>query len=100
MRVDWLPEKLKEHFIKQNHKELVQWEVTGHAHRLDKWEVYYAKADPSGDNSYTVGYFVVPEWETANLTHEEHKTLEYWPWTYWFGVQREYDPVEERRVLD
>lgn len=78
---------------------LVEWETTGHAHRLDTGIVWWNTEWPTLLNKFEIGYVVVPE-KWANLTHEEHNTIYLKEGVYWIGVQREYDPIEERRVLD
>ena len=96
-KVDELPEWL----IKQDHLRLAEWEVTWHAHRLSGGTFYKTAEEPSQGNNYTVWYFVVEDnGEEVALTHEEHKTLIYTPWVYWVWLQREYDELEERRVVD
>lgn len=94
-KVDALPEWLQ----KRDSLILVEWETTGHAHRLDTG-VFRANSEwPTLLNKYQIWYVVVPE-EGAKLTHEEHDTIELKQGIYWIWVQREYDPIEERRVVD
>lgn len=41
-----------------------------------------------------------PTKQPTKITHEEHKTIELPQGIYEAYVQREYDPIEERKVVD
>lgn len=78
---------------------LLEWEATNHFHRL-LWEwikTYRKKTIELWDSFYAGWFNLMNGWK---LVHEEHETITLEPWTYKFYVQREYDPVEERRVID
>jgi hypothetical protein len=75
---------------------LLEGEATGHMHALKKGEVY--PIEPTNENNFLLGYFEVKE--KTSLTHPEHKTIEVPPGKYKFFAQREYDPQENRRVID
>lgn len=42
----------------------------------------------------------MPTKKKTKITHEEHDTIILTPGKYETFVQREYDPIQERRVLD
>lgn len=93
-KVDALPEWLQ----KKETLVLVEWD-TWHKHKLNTGEFWSNAEWPTIQNKYQIGYVVVPE-EWAKLTHEEHDTIELKQGLYLIGIQREYDPIEERRVID
>lgn len=71
---------------------------TGHNHRLNNGIFYKSTEEPSLNNDYFLGNVEVrKEW---SLTHEEHDTIILPKGIYECYCQREYDPIEERRVLD
>jgi hypothetical protein len=90
--VQSIPEGLP---IKTN-TELLEGESSGHVHRLSGGTVY--ATEPTLDNNFLLGYFKIEE-ETP-LSHEEHETITLPPGQYKFLQQREYDPQENRRVID
>lgn len=92
MPVDSIPPGL----TKKTNTELLEGEVSGHIHRLHGGTVYAEV--PTEANKFLLGYFEL-ETETP-LTHEEHKTIMLPPGKYKFLSQREYDPQENRRVVD
>lgn len=80
---------------------ILEWEVTNHHHRADSnATVAIAVEEPNQSNDYYRGAILVPTRKTTKITHEEHGTIELTEWQYETYVQREYDPIEERKVLD
>lgn len=71
-------------------KELAYGEVTGHAHRVDIGELFEAKE----------GQLYLKVDKLANLTHEEHKTVELNPGCYRVTIKRQYSPEGWERVAD
>lgn len=71
---------------------------TGHNHRLNNGKFYKSKSDPSLNNDYFLWNVVIDK--LGSLTHEEHNTIDIPKGIYECYCQREYDPIEERRVLD
>ena len=69
---------------------LAEGEATGHAHRLDRGQLFRA---PGGR------LFFCNEQE-AVLAHEEHAALRFPPGTYEVRRQREYAPEQDREVRD
>ena len=72
---------------------LAEGEVTGHAHRLDSSE----RAVVMGNNS---GLFLRVFGDDVTVTHEEHGPVTVPRGDYIVRIQREYHPVEIRRVID
>lgn len=72
---------------------LAHGEVTGHAHRIadpaEKARLWDAGAER-----------FLQVMETVALTHEEHSAITIQPGVYHIAIQREYTPVELRRVAD
>lgn len=80
---------------------VLEGEATGHAHRLTDGTTL-EPADQNGESVEELDLFVeVPE-DGAELTHEEHHTIELEPGTYRVQRQRTWDPNTRgtRRVLD
>lgn len=73
---------------------LVEGEVTGHAHKLIKGEVWKL-ADPE---EMTIGFLKVLE--PTKITHEEHNPIELPKGNYKFSVQKEYLPEGWKKVID
>ena len=72
---------------------LAEGEITGHAHKLQ---------DPASGQVFSVGsnmYFEVFA-ERATIVHEEHGPVTLPRGGYEIRIQREYSPVEIRRVVD
>jgi hypothetical protein len=79
---------------------ILDGEITGHHHRLSGTAtVEIATEEPAISNGY-YRWFVKVKEKQAKLTHEEHDTIILQPWRYDAWVQREYDPIEERKVID
>lgn len=91
-KVDSIPKDLP----KKINTELLEGEVSGHVHRLSGGIVY--QEQPTLANNFLLGYFEI-ETETP-LSHEEHETIMLPPGKYKFMQQREYDPQENRAVID
>lgn len=87
-KVNSLPEGLK----KQTNNILAYGEVTGHKHQFVS-DMVITYADEL-DNKYVKVLSVVP------LQHEEHKWIDIEEGTYEVVRQREYDPKENRLVVD
>lgn len=83
---------------KKSNNNLLEGETTGHAHRLNGGNIMVCDEEPTAQNNYRVGYFELDK--ETNLTHEEHSTITLEPGIYTWFSQREYDAVEEHRVLD
>lgn len=83
--------------ILQTNKVLLAWESTGHHHRIIGNANVYT-CEPLPQNEYYLWY--VDVLEPSELVHEEHNTIKLPIWRYNLYCQREYDPIEERRVLD
>lgn len=77
---------------------VLSWEVTNHHHRMDS-NADVLVCEPTQANDYFRGTVKVKE-IPAKLTHEEHHTIELPKGEYSAYVQREYQPLDERRVLD
>ena len=92
MPVDAIPEGLE----KKKNTELLEGESSGHVHRLNGGTVY--AEIPTVQNGFLLGFFEIPT--ETEVTHEEHKTIILPPGKYKFYSQREYDPQENRRVID
>lgn len=90
--VDSIPVGLQ----KKDNTELLEGETSGHVHKLNGGIVY--KDNPTAENNFLLGYFEIKK-ETP-LSHEEHETIILQPGKYKFMSQREYDPQENRRVID
>lgn len=91
-RVDTVPDGLQ----KKKDTILLEGEASGHFHRLHGGVVFAEK--PTQENNYNLGYFNLEA--DTELTHEEHGTIVLSPGKYKFYSQREYDPVQEHRVID
>lgn len=87
----------KEPLVKKDDNCVLDWEVTGHHHRLDD-NADVLVCEPTQANDYY--RWVVTVKKPAKLSHEEHNTIELAPWKYSAYVQREYFPLNERKVLD
>lgn len=92
--VDSIPEDA----VPFNSRTLLEGEITGHHHTLEKGKVWRSKAAPSPDNNYLIGFFEVES--PSKLTHQEHDTVEIPAGVYKFFQQREYDPIQEHAVKD
>ncbi len=84
-----VPEKKK----RREGKVLAEGEVTGHAHRADKGEVW---------ESDVPGVLVLDVPEGATVKHEEHAPVKVPPGTWTVRQKREYDHLleEAREVRD
>lgn len=71
-------------------RELAYGEVTGHAHRIDFGELFETK---TGKLYCKIG-------KTANLSHEEHKTITIEPGCYKVVIKRQYTPDGWQEVRD
>ena len=91
-QVDSIPSGLP----KKKDTVLLEGEASGHFHRLHGGLVLEEK--PTQENNYLLGYFELEK--DTELTHEEHGTITLTPGKYRFFGQREYDPVQEHRVID
>ncbi len=72
---------------------LAQGEITGHAHRIEtdaKAELY------EGGQQLFLRVLGGP----ARVVHEEHNVIELPPGAYRVWRQREYDPTQDRTVMD
>jgi len=79
---------------------MLEWEVTNHHHRLSNGTFCVALEEPTAQNDYYRWHITIPKRKKGKVTHEEHDVIELKPWKYDTWVQREYDPIEERRVID
>jgi hypothetical protein len=80
---------------------ILEGEVTNHHHRADKnASVSIAVLEPTQTTDYYRGVIEVPVRKKTDITHEEHDTITLDPGKYETFVQREYDPIQERRVID
>ena len=72
---------------------LAEGEITGHAHKLQ---------DPASGQVFAVGSNMYLEVlaDTATIVHEEHGPVTLPRGGYEIRIQREYSPVEIRRVVD
>lgn len=87
-QIDKLPSKVIEN--SKHNLVLVYGESTGHGHRLSKGKVYLAED----------GAMFLKLSSNAQITHEEHKTIDL-PKGYWAVIrQREYTPEAIRTVVD
>jgi hypothetical protein len=86
-RIDKIPEKasLTNNFV------LAEGEATGHKHLLSGKAVTVLE---------TIDRKFINAGTTAILMHEEHKQVMIPKGLYEVKVQREYDPVQERKVMD
>lgn len=76
---------------------LAYGEVTGHKHKLSPKQGGTIAIDKVDD----MKIFVNVEGAGAEVTHEEHETIDLEPGKYEVRIQREYDPVRDSRaVLD
>jgi hypothetical protein len=83
-KIDKIPENAKE---KDNI--LAQGETTGHKHKIINGKVF------SANNQQ----YVLAEQKTE-LAHEEHGEIEIPEGSYEVKIQREYNPIENRQVMD
>lgn len=95
MRVDEIPTT---GLTKKNNTILLEGETTGHMHRLNGGNVMLCDEEPSTANNYRMWYFELDK--ETELSHEEHNTITLTPWKYTWFAQREYEALDERRVLD
>lgn len=80
---------------------ILEWEVTNHHHRASKEaNVSIAVLEPTLATDYYRGTIDVPTKQKTAISHEEHDTIELDSGKYETFTQREYDPIQERRVLD
>lgn len=80
---------------------ILEGEVTNHHHRADcNACVSIAVLEPTAQTDYYRWVIEVPTKKKTKITHEEHNTIILTPGKYETFVQREYDPIQERRVLD
>jgi len=80
---------------------ILEGEVTNHHHRADKnASVSIAVLEPTNETDYYRGVIEVPVKKKTKITHEEHDTIILTPGKYETFVQREYDVLGERKVLD
>lgn len=80
---------------------ILEGEVTNHHHRADQnAQVNIAVLEPTSETGYYRGYLDIPTKKKTVITHEEHAPIELKEWKYETRVQREYDPIAERRVID
>jgi hypothetical protein len=94
-RIDALPSNRKSVKREKGRIVLAHGEVTGHAHTIESPDAYlYETADQAG-----VTFLEVKE-AMAELTHQEHATIELPTGTYRVTRQREYTPTEIRSVAD
>lgn len=93
--------KIEKEDVAVNYKPLegkvvvAEGEVTGYKHVLE--------ARPGSTVEIAQderGYFLKVKSGEAVLTHEEHKQISFGVGLYFVGEQREYDEIEERKVLD
>lgn len=78
---------------------ILEGEVTNHHHRASAGATVEICVDePSQANDYHRGTVIAPAKTT--ITHEEHDTITLRKGKYDAYVQREYDPIFERRVVD
>lgn len=96
VRIDSIPEWID--LKQQRWVVLVEGETTGHAHRLKTDLMVKIFEDVNRENNYLRWFMKITE--PSDLTHEEHDTITLPIGDYAVYVQREYDPQEERRVLD
>ena len=75
-------------------------EVTWHHQRVGAGAtVELLEWEQTEDNNYFRGVVTVKR-KPVKITHEEHNEIELKPWKYTAYVQREYDLLENRRVVD
>ncbi len=90
-RVDQLPAKVK----KLNTNVIAYGEVTGHAHKVE--------VDAGGGVTLVEdeqGNMFVCVKGNASMVHDEHGQINLTEGVYGVTIQREYDPVKERKVQD
>lgn len=75
---------------------LLEGEASGHHHKLSGGVVYAEQ--PTTENGFLLGSFKLDKDEV--LTHEEHKTIELPAGMYKFYSQREYNELDDLRVID
>lgn len=88
-----IPAAAKKQRRKNNRHVLAYGEVTGHAHAIhdNKTDMYI---DDNGN------LWLEVKGKSADVVHEEHKTITLTPGTYRISHQREYHPEEIRGVID
>lgn len=80
---------------------VLDWEVTGHHHRVGAGAtVQLLDGEQTEENNYFRGVVTVKKWKPVKITHEEHNEIELTTGKYTAYVQREYDLLENRRVVD
>jgi hypothetical protein len=100
-RIAALPAKLTQIARSQGLVILARGEVTGHHHAISARGVTQF-AEPGVANPVETGqptYLEIAE-AMAELTHQEHATIELPPGAYKITRQREYSPAAIRRVAD
>ena len=91
--------KKKQNLVKSKSNIILEGEASNHYHRISNGAtILKSKVEPTKENNYFLGMLEVES--PSKLTHEEHGTIEIPPAFYDAFVQREYDPQEERRVID
>lgn len=96
VRVDSIPADVVA--VKLDGDVILAWgEVTGHAHRLAPQNV---RPFAQGGVWSPTAERYIQTLPGAQLTHEEHATIEIDPGTYRVQLQREYHPEELRNVAD
>lgn len=87
-KVGEIPEDAK---VIKDRNWLALGEVTGHAHRVDIVDSLFETKN---------GQLYLKVNKTANLTHEEHKTIVLNPGIYRVVIKRQYSPDGWERVAD
>jgi len=77
---------------------LLEGEASNHFHRIKGAVITPVSEAPTILNDYLMGYLEIDK--EGILTHEEHETIIVPRGKYKYLSQREYDPQEERRVID
>ena len=75
---------------KQKDNILALGEITGHSHTIEGAEVYLKDGNQ----------FVVVKQKEAMITHQEHKQIQVPKGNYAVVIQREYDVLANRLVMD
>ncbi len=87
--------RMPDELLRRHSAVLARGEATGHSHRIaDSSTVELFDGDETG-----VGYLRVLT-DSADLVHDEHKTIQLPRGVYRFWHQREYTPKEIRRIVD
>ena len=91
VKADSIPERA----IQQKNNVILRGEATGHSHRLENGKIFRSLmwARSTTEIWIKVG-------EDGRVIHEEHKTLELPQGTYQIIRQREFNPFENRLVMD